>query len=191
MKHIFLALTVGFCSVGAILLQACGGDEATTKDGGMDAAADATVDDTGQPMDGSMDDTMGMDTGTDGSMMGDGGGTGPNPGKVNCGTMVECDAGGNGCCIRFQDGGLNFSCQPMGQCGGIRWECDEPADCMQGICCISTFNNVVDKNCQQFCGGSVRACKQNTDCPDAGACNTYTCPGNVTIQSCTKPQNCN
>lgn len=198
MKRLFVTAAFGLLSTGGplVLIQACGGDS-STNDGGMDGTVGQDVQ---QGMDGNMGmDTNGMDSnmGMDGTMGTDGSGTGPNPGKVNCGTMVECDAGGSGCCIRQIDGGPNFSCQVQGQCGGngVRWQCDESADCPQNnpICCIDTMNTpFLDKACQGNCGGgTVRACKQNGDCPDAGACGTYTCPNSIVIQSCTKPSNCN
>jgi hypothetical protein len=89
------------------------------------------------------------------------------------------------------DGGLNYSCPAPMTCNGVRWQCDEPADCPMQPCCLSTFQGV-QKQCQNNCGmGQVRACKQNTDCGDGGACNTYTCPGNIVVHTCTKPNNCN
>lgn len=195
MKRIFVVGMAGLWAVaGGLFLQACGGDDSVKNDGGTDATIDdtGTGTDTSTGMDADMD---GMMMGMDGSTMTDGGGGTftPNPGKVNCGTMLDCDAGVNGCCIRQQDGGLTFQCVNFGMCAnGVRWECDEPADCLQGICCIDT-NPFVDKQCSQFCGGGdVRACKKNADCPgDAGTCGTYTCPNNIVIHSCTKPQNCN
>jgi hypothetical protein len=121
---------------------------------------------------------------------------GPNPGKVNCGTMLDCDAGQNGCCVHFlADAGQTYQCVQFGGCamGGVRWYCDEKADCMQNeSCCVGSFQGETFKTCNNFCGnGTARACKSTSDCPDAGACNTYTCPGNIVIQACTKPNNCN
>jgi hypothetical protein len=109
--------------------------------------------------------------------------------------MLSCDAGfTNACCVTYlNDGGQTYACQPQGQCMGSRWRCDEIADCMMGdLCCTGVIQGEVFKQCAMFCGnGSVRACKSTKDCPDAGACNTYTCPGNVQVQACTKPNNCN
>lgn len=204
MKRIVIVGMIGAWSAFGLFVAACGGDDNVNKDGG--GGMDATIDDTGTGMDTSMgmDGNMDMDgmmMGNDGSMGTDGGGgTGPNPGKVNCGTMLDCDAGGNGCCVHFQqDGGQTYACLPQGQCGGggVRWECDERADCpMQDLCCLSSFQGFIQKQCNQFCQNfQVRACKSTSDCVDGGACNTYTCPslgmGMVQIQACTKPMNCN
>jgi hypothetical protein len=118
------------------------------------------------------------------------------PNKIACGATV-CDAGGAGpnadyCCER-PDGGEQ--CANKGnQCGGgLRLNCDEKADCMNGNeCCLSFGGGASD--CQNGCVNSqLHLCRTTAECGDAGACKQVTCTGGGTFgtyYACNTTTNC-
>lgn len=171
------------------LLVGCGGDDSSSTvdaGGGNDASVnDGAAADTGIPQpDGSASDGGG----SDGTTPAEAGAS--NPGKITCGG-AECDSTTQVCCIRFSiDAGVTRSCTaPNGCQGGATSECDEKADCPQNQRCC--FGQGFRGQCQNTCQGGIQACKTNPECGDGGACGTYTCPQNVVVQTCTKPNLCN
>jgi hypothetical protein len=103
------------------------------------------------------------------------------PGYVMC-TGSPCDAGR--CCYGNAAG---IECIPFTtNCVGTEVDCDEPADCIGGVCCLgpdpsnSLFPSMV---CASSCpSGSVVVCKTNADC-GGGQCVPVTC-GPMTLGSC-------
>ena len=172
------------------LLVGCGGDDSNAVvDGG--GGNDASVNDsggngdTGNP---NPDGSTTTDSGTpDGSTTTDGGAA-SNPGKITCGS-TECDSTTQVCCSKFSfDAGTTRTCTAPNACqGGTASHCDEKADCPQNQKCCLGFGGA---QCQNNCQGP-ELCKTNLECGDGGTCSTYTCPQNVTVQTCSKPIGCN
>ena len=180
---------VSFPLALAGILVGCGGDDtAVVNDaGGTDASVnDSATNDTGNPQpDGSASDGGGTDGTTPPVEAG-----ASNPGKITCGT-TECDSTTQVCCLQFSlDAGATRKCTAPNGCQGQASECDEKADCPQNQrCCLS--QGFTRGQCQNNCQGGTQACKTNPECGDGGVCATHTCPQNVVIQTCTKPNLCN
>ena len=180
---------VSFPLALAGILVGCGGDDtAVVNDaGGTDASVnDGATNDTGNPQpDGSASDGGGTDGTTPPVEAG-----ASNPGKITCGT-TECDSTTQVCCLQFSlDAGSTRKCTAPNGCQGQASECDEKADCPQNQrCCLS--QGFTRGQCQNNCQGGTQACKTNPECGDGGVCATHTCPQNVVIQTCTKPNLCN
>ena len=181
---------VSFPLALAGILVGCGGDDtAVVNDaGGTDASVnDSATNDTGNPQpDGSASDGGGGNDGTTPPV--EAGAS--NPGKITCGT-TECDSTTQVCCLQFSlDAGSTRKCTAPNGCQGQASECDEKADCPQNQrCCLS--QGFTRGQCQNNCQGGTQACKTNPECGDGGVCATHTCPQNVVIQTCTKPNLCN
>ncbi len=202
-RWLILGVSVAlFASAGAIA--ACGGDEAAVvvgADGGPDGTTPST-DDGGNTTseDGG---GGGSDTGTTTEAGGGDGGDGglSNPGKITCGT-TECATGTQSCCDPAVGDAGNY-CRDAGgggggggggQCQGLASSCDEKADCADGgLCCLTVGGGGAGIACRAACNNNrIQICKTSAECVqgDAG-CQPYTCPGNRTIRSCTKPLGCN
>jgi hypothetical protein len=117
-----------------------------------------------------------------------------DPGKLTCGTS-QCTTATDVCCAKFAgfppgDAGVTLACQASGDtCTGVKFGCDETPDCTNGdICCTSGGGSKCGKSCGFF---DKQLCKVSSECPDAGTCSAYDCPGGLKVMACGKPFGCN
>jgi hypothetical protein len=109
------------------------------------------------------------------------GGAPCDPGMVGCGSM-SCTTASTYCCSDLDGGG---TCDPYngGSCSsGVKYQCNEAADCTSGVCCELDQYGPHSSSCMPSCpAGNFQVCRSDTECGggDAGGpkkCILQTCP---------------
>jgi len=182
--------------IGALVIAACGGANATDIFNSSDGGASTT--DGGST---SADGSSGSDSSTtDGGPKTDG--SNPIPGASDPG-LVAC--GGDSCirtgaatareiCCFNANGQTTCQNETLNACTGSRLLCDEKADCENGICCAeASSGDRIQTRCLPTCvTGAQRyqVCKTDKEC-ESGSCKAYDCGPDVPpLKFCQRPQDC-
>jgi hypothetical protein len=169
-----------------------GGSSGTSSgsSGGEDAGA-SSGGSSGAGSDASSSGVVGQDGGQTGEAGGSSGGGATcqtpdggapcDPGIVSCGSM-SCTTASTYCCSDLDGGG---TCDPYngGSCAsGVKYQCNEAADCMSGVCCEADQYGPHSSSCMPSCPvGNFQVCRTDSECgvSDAGGpkkCILQTCP---------------
>lgn len=129
----------------------------------------------------------------------------PTPGKVPCGPKDLCRTEKEVCCVSSPN-----QCEPTalptptppqnnddandgGTCKTVR-ECDEKADCPDGLICCMNRQNLPATYCAKKCPNNqaFQVCETDKEC-GAGTCDTYDCKWAVAlplgqVNACVNPQ---
>jgi hypothetical protein len=164
--------------IPAAFAWACGGDDASTGDGGgVDSGNDSTIPDTG-----GKDTTPPSDTGPGDTGPGDTGPTDTGTNDTGTSDTGVSDAGSSFACTKPSDCDASFCCGTIVFNGGTLPNCKlEDASSM----CNTTCKSNVALSCTAT--DTVRSCVAHADCADAGNGYTDCCDvpfGDAAVEFC-------